>query len=149
MGEKEMSQDILTTADLTNPMEAVRFTQRARRQMFDELTAGGQKLSDNFKEVRELLKDVDATALLTRKLDIEEQAATDASRLLGNHKALREFLGGKDPYKIGNGSPIPVAERVEGALPGEVPAREVKFVPGEKDQGEQQLAVADFVSIDE
>ena len=144
-----MSQDILTTADLTNPLEAVRFTQRARRKMFDELTEGGAKLSDNFKEVKELLKDVDATALLTRKLDIEEQAATEQGRILGNHKALRDMLGGKDPYRISPDSPIPVAERVEGALPGQVPSRAVKFVPGEKDQGEQQLSVADFVSIEE
>lgn len=144
-----MNEDILTTADLTNPLEAVRFTQRARKKMFDELTEGGQKLSDNFKDVRELLKDVDATALLTRKLDIEEQVATDGAKALANHRALRDMLGGKDPYRVSSGSPIPVAERVGDALPGQIPTRQVTFVPGERDQGEQQLAVSDFVSVDE
>jgi hypothetical protein len=140
-----MSQDILTTADLTNPSEAVRFTQRARRVMFDELTEGGAKLTDNFKEVKELLKDVDATALLTRKLDIEESASNEATRALNNHRQLREMLGGRDPFRRDDDSPLPVAERVEGALPGQLPNVPVRFVPGELDQGEQQLVVADFV----
>lgn len=137
------------TVDTTNPMDVVHFTQRTRKKMFDLLTATPSGLTENFKEVSQLLKDMDGTAVMTRKLDIETQAVEDASRIHATHQRLREQLGGRDIYRRDENSPIPIAERVEGVLPGQIPNIPVKFVPGEKAMGEQTLVVSDFVSVDE
>lgn len=144
-----MTVEMIPDLPSTDPMDVVRFTQKTRKRMFDKLTDNGTDVTTHFKEVRGLLADMDITAVTTRKLDIEQQVIDTAGQVQANHKALKEMLGGRDPFRIDANSPLPVAERVEGQLPGQLPHIPVTFVPGEKHQGEDALVVADFVSVDE
>lgn len=150
MEEIKMSNvTIIPDLQTTDPMDVVRFTQLTRKRMFDKLTDNGLDVTGSFKEVSSLLRDMDITAVTTRKLDIEQQVIDTASQVQATHRALRNMLGGRDPFLAGPDSPLPIAERVEGQLPGQIPHFDVSFVPGEKFQGEDILVVSDFVSADE
>lgn len=144
-----MNSELVPDLKSTDPMDVVRFTQTVRKKMFDKMTDSGLDLITSQKEVASLLRDMDQTAVTTRKLDIEQQATDNAGRVLESHRQLREMLGGRDPYKLADDAPLPIAKRVGGALPGEVPLIPVEFVPGEKDAQAAQLAIADFVKVDE
>lgn len=123
--------------DDTSPSEVVKFTQRLRYRMVEDLTKGGVKGDD--KELRATLRDMDNSALTQRKLNIEEGAQADGRIALEAFRKLKVMLGG-DPFAT-------EAQRVRAPTDG-VRLPEVSLVPGEDHQGAQTLNIDDYVSPD-
>lgn len=121
--------------DDTSPSEVVRFTQRLRYRMVEDLTKTGVSGSD--KELRATLRDMDNSALTQRKLNIEEGNQQDGRIALEAFRKLRDMLGA-DPFATGQA-------RVGSPTDG-VRLPEVTLVPGEDHQGAQSLNIDDYVS---
>lgn len=121
--------------DDTSPAEVVKYTQRLRYRMVEDLTRGGIKGDD--KELRSTLRDMDNSALTQRKLNIEEGAQADGRIALEAFRKLKGMLGG-DPFATD-------APRLRAPTDG-VRLPEVTLVPGEDHQGAQSLNIDDYVS---
>lgn len=133
----------------TDPMAVVRFTQQMRYMAVDHLTAGGTQIPDKPGDLIQFLNGMDQSALTTRKLDIEEQAADNGHDAIRAVREIREMFGGRDPFIAVDQEREVAGERINSILPeGYVPPQ-VQFKPGERDQGEAMLDVSDFVSPDE
>jgi hypothetical protein len=122
-------------ADDTSPAEVVKFTQRLRYRMVEDLTRGGIKGDD--KELRSTLRDMDNSALTQRKLSIEEGNQGEGRIALEAFRKLRDMLGA-DPFATGQ-------QRIGSPTDG-VRLPEVTLVPGEDHQGAQSLNIDDYVS---
>lgn len=126
----------------TDPNEVVKFTQQLRYRVVDQLTEHGTKIPGDSAELMSVLRDMDNSALTTRKLNIEEKSANDGRRTIQLYRELRQLFGTATPLADGDGGPDrnPASGVV---LP------DVEMVPGEDFQGEQPLNVADYVSVDD
>jgi len=132
-----VTRDPVNTAD---PMEVVNFTQRERLRIYDE--------THDTKDKLRVLNDLDNTALISRKLNIEENVATDGRKVMAAYDHFRSMLGGADPLAVGGGGSIePVARERDPAAGLSLPTAEL--APGEDHQGAQTLNVADYVAPDE
>lgn len=145
----ENKEVVAANVNSTDPADVVQFTQSIRYMMFDELTENGTKLTNNFKDVSQLLRDMDNSALTQRKLNIDEKAVADGREVLEAHLRLQLMLGGRDPFEASPSSPLPIAERFAAPISENPLLPAVTMVPGEDAQGEQQLSISNYVSDDE
>lgn len=135
----EVSEQELIQASVSDvsPSEVVKFTQRLRYKMVDDLTNNGEVVRGDSKELLSVLKDMDASALTQRKLNIEEGNQQDGRVAIEAFRKLQTMLRA-DPIDI------PQTRR---RLPTDgVALPEVSLVPGEDHQGEQSLNIDDYVS---
>jgi len=133
-----------------DPGDVVKFTQRARFQAFNELTDNGQNISKNLGDTMQLLRDLDAAALTTRKLNIEEKTVHDGRQARESFSKLVQMFGDNQPYERpaveGEVAPPP---RRRSPLPENHVIPPVKLNPGEDAQGEQVLSIANYISAEE
>lgn len=132
----------------TDPNAVVKYTQNMRYRIVNDLTNNGTKIPDKIGDLAMVLRDMDQSALTTRKLNIEERAANDGKRTLEAFDKLQAILGGRNPFQADGGGPIPVAARTDHPTQG-LALPQVQLKPGEDHQGEHQLNVADYVPADE
>jgi hypothetical protein len=129
----------------TNPSDIIETTQRLRLDIVNKLTEGGERVPTEGKEVNTLammLRDLDAAALTTRKLDIDVQGIDAASKASANVANILKEMGG-NPFLIGNleaSTKIPV---VDAAM---IP--DIVLVPGQMKIGSDVLEYAEFVVDD-
>lgn len=134
VNEQELIQ--ASVADVS-PSEVVKYTQRLRYRMVDELTNNGAVVKGDNKDLLAVLKDMDSSALTQRKLNIEEGNQQDGRVAIEAFRKLQVMLN-KEPIAIPQGQRRSPIEGVK--LP------EVSLVPGEDHQGEQSLNIDDYVS---
>lgn len=142
-------EDINNLPDLPEAREAdvspeavTRFTQKVRYAVFNDMTKQGTALPSDPKELLLLMRDMDNSALLTRKLDIEEKSGNDAKDAVAAAKQLTEMFGGKRDVFKGVSAPVSV-QRLTPVNDKDLPA--ITYVPGERDQGEQILDASQFL----
>jgi hypothetical protein len=129
----------------TDPADVVKTSQGIRLQILKHRLARG--VNDDAKELNldlQLLRDLDANALTTRKIDVEERAVNEAEQVSQQTNALLKLLGGKNPFAVdlNNGGALRqdlIGRSRETALP------EPKIVPGHTKQGTDNLNYGDFV----
>lgn len=129
------------------PADIIEHTQRMRLQIVDKLTDNGLELPTDPKDLGTLsmvLRDLDAAALTTRKLDVEEKAVDVASKASANVAAVLRSLGGGNPFKHEQ----PVIEGRTVPIPDEDSLPVVVTVPGHTKQGMDELVYEEFV-VDE
>jgi hypothetical protein len=122
-----------------DPGEVVKYTQRIRYQMVGDLTDHGANVRGDNKDLRDLLRDMDKSALTQRQLNIEEGKSQDGRMAIEAYTRFRDMLGA-DPF----GQPDPNVPRRDPTAGLKLP--EVSLVPGEDHQGEQALNIDDYVS---
>lgn len=127
----------------TDPNEVVKFTQQLRYRVVDNLTQGGTHIPADSAELMSVLRDMDNSALTTRKLNIEEKSANDGRKTIQMYRELRSMFGNATPL-AGGGDSDSRPDPTQGVSIPEVP-----MIPGEDFQGEQALNVADYVSVDD
>lgn len=132
----------------TDPSAIVKFTQNLRYKIVKEMTSDGTYIPDKPGDLLLVLRDMDQSALTTRKLNIDEQGISDGRRTIDAYNRLEELLGGRNPFAISDDNVIPVAVRA-GPLNQNLTLPQVVLRPGEDHQGEHSLNVADFVLADE
>lgn len=137
MSEIEDQEFIPKVDGNVDPAEVVKFTQRLRYQIVDNLTNQGTYIPNDPKELAMVLKDMDQSALTQRKLNIEEQGSNNGRQSLEAYQQLRAMLGSK-PFFVEGG---PRRDPTAGL---ELPP--VTLVPGEDAQGERVLNIDDYVS---
>lgn len=137
----EVSDQELIQASVSDvsPSEVVKYTQRLRYQMVDDITQNGTVVRGDSKELLSVLKDMDASALTQRKLNIEEGNQQDGRVAIEAFRKLQVMLS-SDPIQVPQGRRRLPTDGV--ALP------EVTLVPGEDHQGEQSLNIDDYVSAE-
>jgi hypothetical protein len=129
----------------TNPVDIITTTQQLRLRIVDRLTNNGERIPTESKEVGTLsmvLRDLDAAALTTRKLDVEEKGIDAASKASANVANVLKELGG-NPFRIGaleNISKIPAPDATL------IPA--IELVPGVMKIGADVLEYGEFVTDD-
>lgn len=128
----------------TEPAEVIKTTQGIRLKILASRLAKG--VNDDIKELNtdlQLLRDLDAAALTTRKIDVEERAVNESERVSEQTNALLKMLGGKNPFAVdittGNIRSDLIGRPREAALPV------IAVVPGQVKQGTEQLNYADYV----
>lgn len=127
----------------TSPGSITTLSQKIRLQILAEMTDNGKFLPSDTKDLRSLLQEMDNSALLSRKLDIEEKSGNDAKDAVEAAKRLREIFGGGG-RTVFKGVDAPLAEqRLREISDSELPV--VTYVQGERDQGEQPLNADDFL----
>lgn len=135
----------------TNPVDIIETTQKLRLQMVNKLTGDGERIPTESKEVGTLsmlLRDMDAAALTTRKLDVEEKGVDAASIASANVAAVLKELGG-NPFKARVGVSIEnhsVVSVIPAPDASQLPT--VILVPGVTKIGEDKLEYAEFVVDD-
>lgn len=126
------------------PEDVVKRTQRLRHRIVDELTDNGRRIPDDPLMLLNVLRDMDQSALTTRKLNIEEKGANDGRKALETFERLESLLGGKDPFRKSDKEVIALPSRKSDVYQG-VNAPEVELNPGEEYQGEQVLKLSDYL----
>lgn len=130
-----------------DPVNIIQTTQKLRLQIIDALTSDGLTMPTDGKDVNTLaglLRDLDANALTTRKLDVEEKGVDAATKAAANVAAVLREMGG-NPFK---------GVRDSGAIVSSIPKPDmellpvVEMVPGHGKQGEDKLAYDEFVVDD-
>src|SRR5690606_36049585 len=76
----------------TDPAAVVDFTQKLRYRMVYSLTENGTKIPTDTKELSALLRDMDTSALTTRKLNIEESNKDDPRELIAMAHELKRIF---------------------------------------------------------
>lgn len=141
----------MTINTSTSPADIIETTQKLRLQMVNKLTENGGRIPSEGKEVGSLamlLRDMDAAALTTRKLDVEEKGVDSASIASANVAAILKELGG-NPFKsrvdltIENNSVVAVIP-----VPDTSQLPTITLVPGVMKIGEDKLDYAEFVVDD-
>jgi hypothetical protein len=132
----------------TNPVDIIETTQQLRLRMVSALTSHGVTVPTDPKEVSNLsmlLRDLDAAALTTRKLDVEEKGIDSATIAAANVTAILQAMGG-NPFKAKPGE--------RDITPGITPTvdiaqlPDVKLVPGITKIGNDVLDYHEFVIDD-
>lgn len=124
----------------TDPVEVVNFTQKERLKIYEE--------THDTKDRLRVLNDLDNTALISRKLNIEENVVNDGRKVAAMYDEFRAMLGGNDPLAVdGGGSIQPVARERDPAAGLSLP--KVTLGAGEDHQGEHTLNVTDYVAPEE
>lgn len=131
-----------------DPQAVLAFTQTLRFRRVHENTQNGKVLPADFGETMELLKQMDNSALTTRKLNIEEKAGTNARTMLDAYDRLIEAVG-DGVLRSDNKGPIPVAQRLTSPLEGTHLPVQPRLAIGEDAQGEVALNVADFLPAEQ
>lgn len=128
----------------TEPADVIKTTQGIRLKILASRLQRG--VNDDIKELNadlQLLRDLDAAALTTRKIDVEERAVNESERVSEQTNALLKMLGGKNPFAVdlatGNIRPDLIGRPREADVPL------VKIIPGQVKQGTEQLNYADYV----
>lgn len=127
----------------TNPVDVIATTQQLRLKMVEKLTEG-DRIPTEAKEVGVLsmiLRDLDAAALTTRKLDVEEKGVDVASKASANVANILKELGGQNPFRIGtveNGRQLPTTDV------SQIPV--IDLVPGVMRIGADVLEYGEFVT---
>lgn len=128
----------------TEPADVIKTTQSIRLQILASRL--GRGVSEDLKELNtdlQLLRDLDAAALTTRKIDVEERAVNESERVSEQTNALLKMLNGKNPFAVDL-----TTGRVRDDLigrPREVDLPLPTIVPGHLRQGTEQLNYADYV----
>lgn len=128
----------------TEPADVIKTTQGIRLAILAKRLANG--VNDDIKELNtdlQLLRDLDAAALTTRKIDVEERAVNESERVSEQTNALLKMLGGKNPFAVDLAT-----GNVRGDLlnrPREADLPMITIVPGQVKQGTEQLNYADYV----
>jgi hypothetical protein len=143
---RKVAEDI-TDAEL-EPEQVVKFGQRMRKLAFNQVTDHGTNLQGNLGDALQILRDMDAAALTTRKLNIEDKVANDGRKMVEIANAIRKEMGG-DPYAITEENQATVRPRTTSPLPAVRPVIPVELRPGEDAQGEQVLSVANYIREEE
>lgn len=125
----------------TDPTHVVKFSQQLLFKAVLDRTANGTQIPVDLEEMSTLLRDMNSTALTTRKLDQEAQAIGNQKVLVETHKELMQLFKGQNIYNPeGTSKPRDVYGSLE--LP------DVVTDPSELQQGEQKLNPDDFISGD-
>lgn len=136
------------TDDDLRPENVVKFGQQMRRRAFNQITNNGTDLSSNLGDVLQILRDQDAAALTTRKLNIDEKAVDNDRQAIESAKQLRKEMG-IDPYAVGDDNRDRMPQRTRNPLPDVIPDLGIALKPGEDAQGEQVLSVANYIREEE
>ena len=130
------AQDI----DVDDVKQVLRYTQSLRMRAVDLMTADGKSIPDDIAALQSLLKDVDSTALTSRKLDIDEKTGTASKALLETFDRLERLAtGGNRSKDITPGREV--SWMVD--LPDPI------LVPGEDRQNEQILSASEFLPAEQ
>ncbi len=128
----------------TEPADVIKTTQGIRLKILAHRLATG--VNEDAKELNldlQLLRDLDAAALTTRKIDVEERAVNESERVSEQTTALLKMLGGRNPFAVdittGNVRPDLLNRPREADVPL------VTILPGQVKQGTEQLNYADYV----
>jgi hypothetical protein len=131
----------------TKPGDVIETSQSLRLEIIDKLTDKGERVPTETKELGtflQLLRDLDAAALTTRKLDVEEKSIDVASKASANVAAILKELGG-NPFKK---QPQTIEGTVLIPTPDTSMLPEIELVPGHTKQGADKLEYTEFV-VDE
>lgn len=127
----------------TKPEDVIELTQSLRLQIVENITREGVPTSeDGIKQLSTVLRDLDAAALTTRKINVEESAVDQAARATANMDKFLSQFGGQDPFKKG----VIIEGKAERPSIDRDKLPEVKTVPGQTFIGVEQLRYEDFVS---
>jgi hypothetical protein len=129
----------------TNPVDIITTTQQLRLRIVDKLTDSGARIPTESKEVGTLsmvLRDLDAAALTTRKLDVEEKGIDAASKASANVANVLKELGG-NPFRIGALESVSKIPAPDATL---IPP--IELVPGVMKIGSDVLEYGEFVTDD-
>jgi len=127
----------------TKPEDVIELSQSLRLQIVDNLTRDGVPTSeDGIKQLSSVLRDLDAAALTTRKINVEESAVDQAARATANVSKILAAIGGKNPFRKG----VLVEERDDRPTLDRDKLPPVKTVPGQTFIGVENLKYEDFVS---
>jgi len=120
-----------------DPMDTVRFGQQLLLKALIGKTDGGNLIPTDTTEMQSLIRDLNTTALLSRKLDIEESAgAVDGKRIAEAYAEHKRQLAGKP-------LPLPDANAVNPLDVVQPP--EVELSDGEALQGQQIQVAEDYL----
>ena len=121
----------------TDPNDVVKFTQQLRYRIVDELTADRTTIPQDTAALAGILRDMDQSALTSRKLNIEEASANDGKRFLETLRRVKDAFAGQNPL-------VTQEPKEVNPLAG-VNIPEIEISPLEAAQGEQPLNIHDFV----
>lgn len=122
-----------------DPNDVVKFTQQLLYKAVLEKTNNGTFIPGDTAELSMLIRDMNATALTTRKLDQEEKALDNNRALVEAFKQFEEMIEGKDVYGADR-----VTRTVDPYENSTLPTIEVN--PLELTQGEQPLNADQYLS---
>lgn len=133
----------------TDPSDVVHTTQQIRLLMLKELTKGGvPKDSDEVKTLSLVLRDLDAAALTTRKIDVEEKAVGEQARAIDAVQDIAKLYGGRNPFLANpDGSLNADALReIRGSrVTDEAALPPPRSIPGMDKQGQDDVSPEDFI----
>lgn len=125
----------------TDPVSIAELTQQLRLRKLAEITENGTKIGD-LKEFMALTRELDSTALLSRKLNIEEAEKDEASQIARDMIAIMQAGGGRMPeIKDVQGEVINAPK----ADPARLPT--IRKVPGHTDVDVPELNIDDFYNV--
>lgn len=122
------------------PNDVVKFTQQLLFKAALKMTSNGTEIPDDMESLSYIIRDMNATALTTRKLDQEEEGLFNQKALVEAYVELRKGLSGQNLY-TGEGTLVRDSDPYAGILPPSVPV-----VDGEMSQGEHPLNPDDFLT---
>lgn len=122
----------------TDPNAVVKFTQQLLYKAVLNKTNNGTFIPDDTVELASLIRDMNATALTTRKLDQEEKAADNSRALVEAFRQFEEMFDGKDLYGVDR-----LARTADPYANATLP--DIVISPTEIVQGEQPLNADDYL----
>lgn len=125
----------------TDPNHVVKFTQQMLLKAVLEMSNQGTVTPSNLVDLSMLLKDMNTTALTTRKLDQEAQVIGNQKVLVETHKEFLRMFKGQNIY-----NPDGVEDSRDPYANLTLPSIQVS--ESEIRQGEQKLNPDDFISED-
>ena len=125
----------------TDPSHVVKFTQQMLLKAVLEKSDKGTTTPSDLIEMSMLLRDMNTTALTTRKLDQEAQVIGNQKVLVETHREFLRLFKGQDIY-----NPDGIESGGDPYAGLELPKIEVS--PSELIQGEHKLNPDDFISDD-
>lgn len=138
-----MSEDTDHVVDASSSLtddEAIRYTQRLRRQLIDEMAKGGLPNDPKDRTLfLRALSDMDQTALTNKRIGVEEGNNENNRAVVDLVSKLSRQFGGRSPFEVIDGEAGEIKEADEAALP---PA---ETVPGEMRIGLEEMNYDDFV----
>lgn len=121
------------------PGDVVKFTQQLLFKAALDRTSNGTQVPVDMTELSMILRDMNQTALTTRKLDQEEEGLINQRAMVDAYAELRNLAHGKNLYTDEGKVTRQVDPYADVALP------EVTLVDGELHQGELPLNPDDFL----
>lgn len=125
----------------TDPSHVVKFTQQMLFKAVLDKTSNGTHTPDDMKDLAVLLRDMNNTALTSRKLDQEEQMIGNQKSLVEAYKQFEVMFKGQNVY-----NPEGVESNHDPYSGLKLP--DIEINQSELSQGEQMLNPDEFISDD-